>query len=148
MNHQGGEWLFRWIWVLFAGEIWFTAMNAAALLAFDFSATTTAGRRLLRSTGERECGFFPVALLDHDKTRQRRRIDGTRVGGRRKNTATVAHRSDATAVLAPPLAPAEMIREPLNLLATAAEAAVGSFMRTCANRGRLSGFALGFFLKF
>ena len=79
-----------------------------------------AGRRLLRSMGETESGFFPVALLDDDRTKQRLRIDGVRVRGTREDIDEVAHRFDATAlVLALPLAHAELIRE-LTDLATAA----------------------------
>jgi FlaA1/EpsC-like NDP-sugar epimerase len=72
----------------------------------------TAGRRLVRSMGEKESGFFPVALLDDDRTKQRLRIDGVRVRGTREDIDTVAHKFDATAlVLALPLAHAELIRE-------------------------------------
>ena len=80
-----------------------------------------AGRRLLRSMmHDKHSGFFPVALMDDDRAKQRLSIDGVRVRGTRKNIADVAHRFDATAlVVALPLAGAEMIRE-LSDLATAA----------------------------
>jgi FlaA1/EpsC-like NDP-sugar epimerase len=72
-----------------------------------------AGRRLLRSMMHDEgSGFFPVALLDDDRTKQRLSIDGVRVRGTRRDIADVAHSHDATAlVLALPLADAELIRE-------------------------------------
>ena len=80
----------------------------------------TAGRRLVRSMGETESGFFPVALLDDDRTKQRLRIDGVRVRGTREDIDAAAHKFDATAlVLALPLAHAELIRE-LTDLASAA----------------------------
>jgi FlaA1/EpsC-like NDP-sugar epimerase len=80
-----------------------------------------AGRRLLRSMmHDVGSGFFPVALLDDDRTKQRLSIDGVRVRGTRKDIGEVAHRFDATAlVVALPLADAELIRE-LSDLATAA----------------------------
>ena len=72
-----------------------------------------AGRRLLRSMmRDDQSGFFPVALLDDDKTKERLRIDGVRVRGTREDIDEVAHRFDATAlVVALPLADAELIRE-------------------------------------
>jgi FlaA1/EpsC-like NDP-sugar epimerase len=76
----------------------------------------SAGRRVVRSMGEKESGFFPVALLDDDKAKHRLRIDGVRVRGTRKDLGLVAQEYDATAlVLALPLADAEMIRELSNL---------------------------------
>jgi FlaA1/EpsC-like NDP-sugar epimerase len=70
--------------------------------------------------GEKQSGFFPVALLDDDKSKGRLRIDGVRVRGTRQDIENVAHRFEATAlVIALPLAQAEMIRE-LTDLATAA----------------------------
>ena len=72
----------------------------------------TAGRRLLRSMRDKQSGFFPVALLDDDKAKQRLRIDGLRVRGSRKDIERVAQRYDATAlVVALPQANAELIRE-------------------------------------
>jgi FlaA1/EpsC-like NDP-sugar epimerase len=81
-----------------------------------------AGRRLLRSmTQDASSGFYPVALLDDDKSKQRLRIDGVRVRGTRKDISDVARRFEATAlVVALPEANAELIRE-LSDLATAAE---------------------------
>jgi FlaA1/EpsC-like NDP-sugar epimerase len=80
-----------------------------------------AGRRLLRSMMHDEgSGFFPVALLDDDRAKQRLSIDGVRVRGTRKDITDVAHEYNATAlVLALPLADAEMIRG-LSELAVAA----------------------------
>ncbi|HYO20511.1 MAG TPA: polysaccharide biosynthesis protein, partial [Dermatophilaceae bacterium] len=80
-----------------------------------------AGRRLLRSMmHDKQSGFFPVALLDDDKTKGRLSIDGIRVRGTRRDISAVAHRYEATAlVVALPLADAEMIRE-LTDLGTAA----------------------------
>jgi FlaA1/EpsC-like NDP-sugar epimerase len=79
-----------------------------------------AGRRLLRSMmHDKGSGFFPVALLDDDRTKQRLSIDGVRVRGTRADIAHVAHKYNATAlVVALPLADAEMIRG-LSDLATA-----------------------------
>jgi FlaA1/EpsC-like NDP-sugar epimerase len=80
----------------------------------------SAGRRLVRSMGEKQSGFFPVAMLDDDRSKGRLRIDGVRVRGTRKDIDSVAHKFDAsTLVLALPLADAELIRE-LTDLATAA----------------------------
>jgi FlaA1/EpsC-like NDP-sugar epimerase len=75
--------------------------------------TGDAGRRLLHSMMHDEgSGFFPVALLDDDRTKQRLIIDGVRVRGTRKDIADVAHRYRATAlVLALPMADAESIRD-------------------------------------
>jgi len=80
-----------------------------------------AGRRLLRSMlRDEESGFFPVALLDDDKTKERLRIDGVRMRGTRRDIDDVARRFDATAlVVALPLADAGVIRE-LSELAAAA----------------------------
>jgi FlaA1/EpsC-like NDP-sugar epimerase len=79
-----------------------------------------AGRRLLRSMSDMDSGFFPVALLDDDKAKQRLRIDGVRVRGARKDIDDVARKFDATAlVLALPLANAETIRELSSLAADA-----------------------------
>src|ERR1019366_161376 len=80
-----------------------------------------AGRRLLRSMMyDIDSGFFPVALLDDDKTKQRLRIDGVRVRGTRQDIGDVANRLNATAlVVALPLADAELIRELTDLAATA-----------------------------
>ena len=81
-----------------------------------------AGRLLLRNMmQDKASGFFPVALLDDDKTKQRLRIDGVRVRGTRQNICDVARELDATAlVVALPSANADLIRE-LSDLATAAE---------------------------
>jgi FlaA1/EpsC-like NDP-sugar epimerase len=70
-----------------------------------------AGRRRLRSMmHDGGSGFFPVALLDDEKTKQRLSIDGIRVRGTRKDIGAVAQRFDATAlVVALPLADADMI---------------------------------------
>ena len=78
-----------------------------------------AGRRLLHSMmHDVGSGFFPVALLDDDKAKQRLSIDGVRVRGTRKDIGAVAQRFDATAlVVALPLADADLIRE-LSDLAT------------------------------
>jgi len=72
-----------------------------------------AGRRLLRSMmRDEQSGFFPVALLDDDKSKGRLRIDGVRVRGTRDDIDAVAQRFDATAlVLALPQADAGLIRE-------------------------------------
>jgi FlaA1/EpsC-like NDP-sugar epimerase len=80
-----------------------------------------AGRRLLRSmTEDSQSGFFPVALLDDDKSKQRLHIDGVRVHGTRNDIAEVARRFEATALaVALPQADAELIRD-LSGLATAA----------------------------
>jgi len=80
-----------------------------------------AGRLLLRNMMQNpESGFFPVAILDDDRAKQRLRIDGVRVRGTRKNIADVAEQCDATAlVVALPLADAELIRELSDLAATA-----------------------------
>jgi FlaA1/EpsC-like NDP-sugar epimerase len=80
-----------------------------------------AGRRLLRSMmHDMGSGFFPVALLDDDKSKQRLSIDGVRVRGTRKDIGDVSHKYDATAlVVALPLADAQLIRE-LSDLAVAA----------------------------
>ena len=80
-----------------------------------------AGRRLLRSMMyDIDSGFFPVALLDDDKTKQRLRIDGVRLRGTRQDIGDVANRLNATAlVVALPLADAELIRELTDLAATA-----------------------------
>jgi len=80
-----------------------------------------AGRRLLRSMmHDMESGFFPVALLDDDRTKQRLSIDGVRVRGTRKDIGDVAHKYDATAlVVALPLADAGLIRELSDLAAAA-----------------------------
>src|ERR1019366_6853043 len=68
----------------------------------------SAGRRLLRSMGEKDSGFFPVALLDDDKSKGRLHIDGVRVRGTRDDIDSVAHTFNATTlVLALPLADAE-----------------------------------------
>jgi FlaA1/EpsC-like NDP-sugar epimerase len=80
-----------------------------------------AGRRLLRSMmHDMGSGFFPVALLDDDRTKQRLSIDGVQVRGTRKDIGDVAHKYDATAlVVALPLADAELIRELSDLGAAA-----------------------------
>jgi FlaA1/EpsC-like NDP-sugar epimerase len=80
-----------------------------------------AGRRLLRSMmRDPDSGYFPAALLDDDRAKQRLRIDGVRVRGTRRDIGAVAQRCEATAlVIALPLADAELIRE-LSDLATAA----------------------------
>jgi FlaA1/EpsC-like NDP-sugar epimerase len=81
-----------------------------------------AGRRLLRSMmHDTDSGFFPVALLDDDRAKQRMSIDGVRVRGTREDIGDVAHKYDAqTLVLALPLADAELIRT-LTDLATATD---------------------------
>jgi FlaA1/EpsC-like NDP-sugar epimerase len=72
----------------------------------------SAGRRLVRSMGDQQSGFYPVALLDDDRSKQHLRIDGVRVRGTRKDIGEVARRFDATAlVVALPMADAELIRE-------------------------------------
>jgi FlaA1/EpsC-like NDP-sugar epimerase len=80
-----------------------------------------AGRGLLRNMMHNEqSGFFPVALLDDDKTKGRLRIDGVRVRGTRKDIDDVAQRFDATAlVVALPQADAGLIRELSDLAAAA-----------------------------
>jgi len=80
-----------------------------------------AGRRLLRSMmDDPDSGYFPVALLDDDRTKHRLRIDGVRVRGTRHDIADVATGFDASAlVIALPSADAELIRE-LSDLATVA----------------------------
>ena len=80
-----------------------------------------AGRRLLRSMmHDEQSGFFPVALLDDDKKKERLTIDGVRVRGTRHDIADVASKFDATAlVVALPLAEAELIRELTDLAAAA-----------------------------
>ena len=80
-----------------------------------------AGRRLLRSMmHDEQSGFFPVALLDDDKKKERLTIDGVRVRGTRHDIADVASKFDATAlVVALPLAKAELIRELTDLAAAA-----------------------------
>jgi FlaA1/EpsC-like NDP-sugar epimerase len=72
-----------------------------------------AGQHLLRSMmHDQQSGFFPVALLDDDKAKQRLSIDGVRVRGTRRDIDEVAHKFNASAlVLALPLADAELIRE-------------------------------------
>jgi len=80
-----------------------------------------AGRQLLRSMmHDSQSGYYPVALLDDDKNKQRLSVDGVRVRGTRADIGDVAHKLDATAlVVALPLADAEVIRD-LSDLATAA----------------------------
>jgi len=80
-----------------------------------------AGRRLLYAmTRDEQSGFFPVALLDDDKAKQRLSIDGVRVRGTRVDMDAVAQQLGATALaIALPMASAEMIRE-LSDLAVAA----------------------------
>ena len=80
-----------------------------------------AGRQLLRSMmHDPESGFFPVALLDDDKAKQRLRIDGVRVRGTRDDIGDVAQKYGASAlVVALPLGDDELIRE-LSELANAA----------------------------
>jgi FlaA1/EpsC-like NDP-sugar epimerase len=80
-----------------------------------------AGRRLLRSMmHDIGSGFFPVALLDDDRSKHRLRIDGVRVRGTRQDIGDVAHKYDATAlVVALPEADAELIRELSDLAAAA-----------------------------
>jgi FlaA1/EpsC-like NDP-sugar epimerase len=78
-------------------------------------------RRLLRSMMRDEnSGFFPVALLDDDRYKQRLSIDGVRVRGTRQDIDRVAQQYDATAlVVALPLADAELIREVTDLASAA-----------------------------
>jgi FlaA1/EpsC-like NDP-sugar epimerase len=80
-----------------------------------------AGRQLLRNMmHDEQSGFFPVALLDDDRAKQRLSIDGVRVRGTRASIGAVAQKFDATAlVVALPMADSETIRE-LSDLATAA----------------------------
>jgi FlaA1/EpsC-like NDP-sugar epimerase len=80
-----------------------------------------AGRLLLRNMmQDPESGFFPVAILDDDRAKQRLRIDGVRVRGTRKDVAEVAKQYDATAlVVALPQADAALIMG-LSELATSA----------------------------
>jgi FlaA1/EpsC-like NDP-sugar epimerase len=80
-----------------------------------------AGRRLLRSMmRDPDSGYFPVALLDDDRAKQRLSIDGVRVRGTRRDIGTVAQKYDATAlVVALPLADSETIRELSELSAAA-----------------------------
>jgi FlaA1/EpsC-like NDP-sugar epimerase len=80
-----------------------------------------AGRRLLRNMMRDEhSGFYPVALLDDDRTKARLRIDGVRVHGTREDIDQVARRFDATTlVVALPNADAELIRELSDLAAAA-----------------------------
>ena len=72
-----------------------------------------AGRGLLRSMlSDEQGGFFPVALLDDDRAKERLSVDGVRVRGTREDIDEVARRFDATAlVVAMPLAGAELIRD-------------------------------------
>jgi len=79
------------------------------------------GRRLVRSmTDDLGSGFFAVALLDDDKSKQRLRIDGVRVRGTRDDITETARRYDATAlVVALPLADATLFRELSGLAADA-----------------------------
>jgi len=80
-----------------------------------------AGRRLLHNMmHDMGSGFFPVALLDDDRAKQRLSIDGVRVRGTRKDIKDVARKFEATAlVVALPLADAELIRELSDLGAAA-----------------------------
>jgi FlaA1/EpsC-like NDP-sugar epimerase len=80
-----------------------------------------AGQRLVRSMLRvAQSGFFPVALLDDDRTKRRLRIDGVHVKGTRNAIDAVAQKFDATAlVIALPLADAELIRELSDLAAAA-----------------------------
>jgi FlaA1/EpsC-like NDP-sugar epimerase len=72
-----------------------------------------AGHLLLRNMlHDEDSGFYPVALLDDDKTKQRLRMDGIRVQGTRDDIAEVARKNEATAlVVALPGADGELIRE-------------------------------------
>jgi FlaA1/EpsC-like NDP-sugar epimerase len=81
----------------------------------------TAGRLLLRRMmQDQNSGFFPVALLDDDKAKQRLRIDGVRVRGTRQQITGVAEHLGATAlVVALPGASTELIRELSELAAPA-----------------------------
>jgi FlaA1/EpsC-like NDP-sugar epimerase len=59
-----------------------------------------------------DSGYFPVALLDDDKTKRRLHIDGVRVQGTREDMTTVARRFGATAlVVALPQADAGLLRD-------------------------------------
>ncbi len=80
-----------------------------------------AGRRLLRSMmHDPDSGYFPVALLDDDRSKHRLRIDGVRVRGNRNDINDIASRFEASAlVIALPSADAELVRE-LSDLATIA----------------------------
>jgi FlaA1/EpsC-like NDP-sugar epimerase len=94
-----------------------TTANERRVIVFGAG---SAGRRLVRSMGERESGFFPAAVLDDDRSKQRLRIDGVRVRGSRHDIAEVARRFNATAlVVALPLADAVLIRTLSDLATTA-----------------------------
>jgi len=49
--------------------------------------------------GEKDSGFFPVALMDDDRAKGRLRIDGVRVRGTRKDIDSVARQFDATTLV-------------------------------------------------
>lgn len=69
---------------------------------------------------DEESAFWPVAMLDDDRTKQRLRLDGVRVRGTRGDMDAVAQKHGATALaIAPPLADPELIRELTDLAATA-----------------------------
>ncbi|WP_227423272.1 nucleoside-diphosphate sugar epimerase/dehydratase [Pengzhenrongella sicca] len=72
-----------------------------------------AGRHLVRSmVRDPRGGYFPVALLDDDRTKRRLHIDGVRVRGTRESIEAVARRQNAsTLVVALPQADAPLIRE-------------------------------------
>ncbi len=72
-----------------------------------------AGRRLLRSmVQDPNGGYFPVALLDDNKRKQRLRIEGVAVRGTRQDMDAVAKNFGATAlVVALPLADAALVRD-------------------------------------
>jgi FlaA1/EpsC-like NDP-sugar epimerase len=95
-----------------------TGQDARRVIVFGAG---DAGRQLLRSMmHDPDSGFFPVALLDDDKNKQRLSIDGVRVRGTRRDLGEVAHRFDATAlVVALPLANAELVRQLSDLAADA-----------------------------
>jgi len=113
-----GMFAIRFLVRSFASRRHTSAEDARRVIVFGAG---DAGRRLLHSMmHDQGSGFFPVALLDDDRTKQRLSIDGVRVRGTRKDIADVAHRYDATALaLALPLATAEMIRELSDLATTA-----------------------------
>ena len=80
-----------------------------------------AGSQLVRQMrADASSPFLPVALLDDDRTKRQLRIEGVRVRGTRADLASVAAKSQASAlVVAMPQAEAEMLRE---LSAAAAQA--------------------------
>ncbi|NMM30641.1 MAG: polysaccharide biosynthesis protein [Cellulomonas sp.] len=132
--------MFLWAWVshpvvvprsvpLMAGALALTAMFASRFLIRSWHSRRNAmranerrvivfgageaGRRVLRSmVRDDTSGFFPVALLDDDRSKRRLHIDGIRVRGTREDIGDVALKFDATAlVVALPQADAALIRD-------------------------------------